>query len=417
MLTVYAMLPLSPHSVSVNRTACKLRLQAPSALGTPAAGYLKRLGAAIMHRLRLHPSENHVCAAHGNQGILPCPWPDCKNGVSDAQFEEEPLFEKERPTVYSRREWRSPLGDTYYSWDSSELPNWFFAPQTFWNEARRHKLVADTAPKVVYHYTSLEGFIGIVKGRSIWMSDFSYLNDRRELTYGADLVKNAIRRISESETESKVLSLLSTWNENLNTLQNRVCIASFSGDDDSLSQWRAYGPLAIGFTVYPLALHVNQARLQPVEYNPDAQQKLIDIYLHHLCSAYAYDIASGRLERLPDVYQKVERLLELIVFFKDPAFRSEHEYRLAYIDNPEVVTMFGLTKTEKAFRVAKGKIIPYVSSVDVLPSKVRNFPLEIEEIVLGPESDDLLERGVREFLDAQDMTAVKVRRSAVPLRP
>lgn len=30
------------HNLSVNRTACKLRLQVPSALSAPAAGYLKR---------------------------------------------------------------------------------------------------------------------------------------------------------------------------------------------------------------------------------------------------------------------------------------------------------------------------------------------------------------------------------------
>jgi hypothetical protein len=30
------------HNPSVNRTVCKLRLQVPSALRAPAAGYLKR---------------------------------------------------------------------------------------------------------------------------------------------------------------------------------------------------------------------------------------------------------------------------------------------------------------------------------------------------------------------------------------
>ena len=117
------------------------------------------------------------------------------------------------------------------------------------------------------------------------------------------------------------------------------------------------------------------------------------------------------------MYHKVERLLELIAFFKNPAFISENEYRLAYVDNPEVVGMFGLKNTAKAFRVARGKIIPHVSSIDVLPSEDRHFPLEIEVIVLGPESDDLLERGLREFLESQDLLTVKVRRSVVPPNP
>lgn len=63
-----------------------------------------------------------------------------------------------------------------------------------------------------------------------------------------------------------------------------------------------------------------------------------------------------------------------------------------------------------------GRIIPYVASTEVLQSEHRQFPLEISEVVLGPESDELLEQGVREFLDENGLSEVKVRRSLVPLR-
>lgn len=370
-----------------------------------------------MRELSLHILDNYVCDQHGNRGMLPCAWPGCENGIAENQFQERPLFEKSNPTIYTRREWSSPLGGSYYSWENSHLPNWFNAPQTFWNEARRHRLVPDSFPEVVYHYTSLEGFFGIVEKRSIWLSDFSYLNDRHELTYGAGTAKEAIRRMAETESDPGVRELLSTWTKNLHMLQNRVCIASFSGEDDSLSQWRAYGPLAIGFATRPLSLHVDQSRLQAVEYSPEVQKKLVDIYLHHLRSAYSADVSSGRLNRIPDVYHKVERLLELIAFFKDPAFKSENEYRLVYIDNPEVLESVGLQRPLKSFRISKGRILPYVPSTDILPSENRKFELEITEIVLGPECDELLERGVREFLDAKGLANVKSRRSLVPLRP
>ena len=323
----------------------------------------------------------------------------------------------EPPVVYSRREWVSPLGGNYYGWDSSNLPNWFFVTQTFWNEARRHRLVPDSFATLLYHYTSLEGFFGIVESSSIWLTDFSYLNDRRELTYGAEKALQGIQRMAEHENDAQVRDLLSTWSENLHTLQNRVCISSFSSHDDSLSQWRAYGPIAIGFEIGSLELHVDQGRLQPVEYRPEAQDKLIDIYLHHLRSAYRLDVSSGRLDRIPDVYHKVERLLDVIAFFKDPAFSSENEYRLAYIENPEVLESLGLERPPKSFRISKGRIVPYVASVDVLPSEHRSYELKIAEVVIGPESDELLERGVREYLHAKGIGSVTVRRSAVPLRP
>lgn len=374
-----------------------------------------------MRQLDVHPAANLTCEKHGNRGSLPCAWPDCVNGIAEDEFQERPIFvdanNTKPPVVYLRREWSSPLGGNYYSWDSSNLPNWFFVPQIFWNEARRHRLVPDSFATLLYHYTSLEGFFGIVESGSIWLTDFSYLNDRRELTYGAERALQAIQRMAEHENNVQVRDLLATWAENLRTLQNRVCISSFSADGDSLSQWRAYGPIAVGFETDSLALHVDQGRLQPVEYRPETQDKLIDIYLHHLKSAYSLDVSSGRLDRIPDVYHKVERLLEVIAFFKDPAFSSENEYRLVYIDNPEVLESLGLEKPPKSFRISKGRIVPFVASTEVLPSEFRNYELKIAEVVIGPESDELLERGVREYMHAKGIGGVTVRRSTVPLRP
>lgn len=369
-----------------------------------------------MRELSLNIFDNNVCEQHGNRGMLPCAWPDCENGIADNQFQERHLPEISGPIIYTCREWHSPLGGRYYSWDSSALPNWFSAQQIFWNEARRHQLVPGSFPEVVYHYTSLEGFFGIVEKRSIYLSDFSYLNDRRELTYGADMAKESIRRMIEQESDTAILELLSSWEKDLHMLQNRVCIASFSGEDDSLSQWRAYGPVAIGFATRPLALHVSQSRLQPVEYRPEFQNKLLDIYIHHLRSAYYADISSGRLERIPDVYHRVQQLLELIAFFKDPAFKSENEYRLVYVDYPDVLERVRLKRPPKSFRISNGRIVPYVPSTDILPSNYRKFELEIAEIILGPECDELLERGVREFLDEKGLANVKSRHSLVPLR-
>jgi hypothetical protein len=339
--------------------------------------------------------------------------------LQEEAFEEVLIIEREKPRKYSRREWQSPLGSSYYSWESTDLPNWFFAPQTFWNEARRHRLIPDAFPDTVYHYTSLEGLIGIVESQSVWMTEFGYLNDRREVRHGYDLLLETISQIMDIESSENIRDLLSTWIEKIKGTPNRVCITSFSADSDSdsLSQWRAYGPVALGFPVRPLALHADQSRLQPVEYDPKIQRKLINIYVHHLMSAFAADTKGGRLERIPDVYHKSDRLLELVAFFKDPAFKSENEYRLAYIDYPEVLDSLGIESPPKSFRVSKGKIIPYVPSTKIFQSEHRKFPLEISEVVIGPENDEVLEQGIREFLSEKGLSDVAVRRSLVPLRP
>jgi hypothetical protein len=370
-----------------------------------------------MQRITLNLAHTSKCAEHGTLGPLPCAWPDCPNGVSDDEFEEKPFLESSKLQTWKRREWISPLGGPYYSWESSALPNWFQATQTFWNEARRLRLVPDSHPTTVYHYTSLEGLMGIVSNRSVWMTEFSYLNDRREVRYGLDLLLDEVGAMLEGEITEQVRGLLSAWKEKLSASNNRVCMTSFSADDDSLSQWRAYGPIAIGFPVYPLSLHVADSRFQRVEYNPDLQAKLVRVYVHHLVSAFEADMKWGRLERSPNLYQTSDRLLELAVFFKHPAFRSENEYRLAYIDLPNVLSSFGLESPRRSFRAARGRLVPYVPSTQVLDSADRSFPLEISEIVLGPESDELLDQGVREFLNEHGLDGVTVRRSTVPLRP
>ncbi|GAB2575479.1 hypothetical protein GCM10027034_02110 [Ramlibacter solisilvae] len=348
--------------------------------------------------------------------MLPCAWPNCPNGVNADEFEEESLIEGSKPSFWRRRKWRSPLGGFYYSWESSDLPNWFQAQQTFWNEARRLRLVPASFPDNVYHYTSLEGFMGIVRSRSLWMTEFAYLNDRREVRYGLDMLLDTVNDMRATASREDVRDLLSAWGDKLGGSKNRVCITSFSGDDDSLSQWRAYGPIAIGFPVHRLSLHVDQSWLQPVEYDPSIQRKLVQIYVHHLVSAFEADTDGNRLERIRDVYHRSDRLLELAVFFKNPAFRSENEYRLAYIDYPEVRSSLGIEGPPRSFRPARGRIVPYVPSTEVLRSKHRYFPLEISEVVLGPESDELLEQGVCEFLAEYSLSTVRVRRSVVPLR-
>lgn len=368
-----------------------------------------------METVRISGAEYRTCEEHGSQGVLPCAWPNCPNGTKQEEFEEEKLYEGQKATRYIRREWFSPLGGRYYGWDSSSLANYFFVRQTFWNEARRLKLVASNFPKVVYHYTSIEGFMGIISSRSVWMTDYSYLNDHRELTHGVDVVQGVIKEIANAEATQEILQLIASWSGKLAEVQNRICITSFSSDEDSLSQWRAYGPIAIGFPVHPLALHVNQGILQPIIYDPEVQRKLIKIYLHQLCSAYQQDVADTRLDGDSGLYETSENMLELISFFKDPAFRSENEIRLAYIDRPEFTERF-FGKTAKSFRVAKGRIVPYISSRDILPSRDRNFELEFAHVVLGPECDSMLERGMREFLDSQGLAEVEIRRSAVPLR-
>jgi hypothetical protein len=365
-----------------------------------------------MRQIDINFPQNN-CEIHGTSSGLPCAWPNCENSIKENEFEGVSIGTNK--FKYVRRKWQSPLGD-YYSWDKLDLPNWFSVKEVFWNEARRHNLVSNQHPNIVYHYTSLEGLIGIIENRAVWMTDFGYLNDRQELNHGISLVSDSLNKMLESDILPNVKELLLEWKNTIKQTPNRVCITSFSADGDSLSQWRAYGPVAIGLPVKDLLLHVESGIFQHVEYDFETQEKLVNIYLNHLVNAFVVDMKEGRLENAPDLYHKNDRLLDFITFFKNPAFKSENEYRLAYINNPEVLATFDLSTPPKYFRVANGKIIPYVPSTSISLSGIDKFPLKIEEIVIGPENDELLEQGIRELLSENGLSDVSIRKSIVPLR-
>ena len=369
-----------------------------------------------MRTLRDTIFPNLKCREHGVHDVWPCAWPTCENGIPEQAFQVEALAKGEEPEVYTRRQWNARTGDPYYSWDNAKLPNWFSVPKVVWNEARRQGLVDSRLPDLIYHYTTVEGFFGLVQSGHIWLSDYSYLNDTRELAHGADLISEVAAEFLSSETRLQAADLLHHWVKDLQAPVHRVCVASFSAAGDSLSQWRAYGSIAIGLEPRDITLHAYRASLRPVEYQRDRQRALVEIHLHHMREAYLCDLHEGRLERIENVYKKTDRLVELIAFFKDPAFAAEQEYRLAFVEHPDLMPSLGQSSSVKRFRVARGRIIPYVLSNELEPVMSGGRALAIREVVLGPGSDAALERGIREFLIHSKMPEVEVRRSGVPYR-
>ena len=358
-----------------------------------------------------------VCKQHGIIDVFPCPWPGCPNGIAENCFQVESFSDGEHSNIYRRHCWKSPIEGKYYNWELEGHPHWFSAAKTFWNEARRLNLVSRMDSRVIYHYTNVEALVGIIESQAIWLSDYSYLNDKRELTHGVEIVTNVAEQMASTEQSPNTQTLLNHWIEVASNGNPRVCIASFSGNSDSLSQWRAYGSLAIGFKPQSIAIHANQARLNAVEYNVEIQKKLVQVYLSHLVQAYEADLVNNSLERIPDVYHRFEQLIELVAFFKDASFASEQEFRLAYVEHPELFERDYLNPPPKRFRVKGGRILPYIVSSELFPMpNEEKRDLGICEIVLGPESDDLLASGVREFLDANSLQDVPILRSKVPYR-
>lgn len=108
-------------------------------------------------------------------------------------------------------------------------------------------------PEVLFHYTSAIGLKGIIENRTIWASDFHHLNDTGEIHTGQKLGASLIQSIfaGMGDYGNGLIGLATAITENL--AMANIFVASFSEDDDSLPQWRAYADdghgVAIGMSL------------------------------------------------------------------------------------------------------------------------------------------------------------------------
>lgn len=116
---------------------------------------------------------------------------------------------------------------------------------------------SDFMPSCVYHYTTAGGFQGIVRDGFVRATNFSFLNDPSEVTYGTRLARELLNEMKESLTETKraVIDQILT-SLDLEAVAE-VYVACFTRLADDLSQWRAYGSAAferyaIGFDTQEL---------------------------------------------------------------------------------------------------------------------------------------------------------------------
>jgi hypothetical protein len=363
-----------------------------------------------------------VCAEHYEHGpLVCCPFPGCSNGTDAEEIE---ATGPHLPTkTYRRVTWTLPGDDVCYSWREQDNPLWGQIQRVMWREAARSSLTERYSPgvsQVIYHYTSPEGLLGIVEKNEFWMSDYSFMNDAEELTYGLALAKQRFEKCAQALPFAA--DLLRKWGNPSDLSDLRVCVGSFSLRGDSLSQWRAYGSIAVGFEVGPLMFgYNNSVRMNRVIYEPEKQERFIDLMAHLSASAYAEDkknLPAAEVARIYGIRGEGETLLEVTAFFKHPTFADEHEARIVHIEDRKVYESLKIYPTPQRFRVSGDILLPYLTTRDVatFPDKYPD-KLPIVEIVIGPSRHaQVLERGVERLLAARGYGSVKVTRSTAPVR-
>lgn len=235
----------------------------------------------------------------------------------------------------------------------------------------------------VYHYTSIEGAIGIFNSESLWVSRVDSLNDQNEILYGKDLLQTTIEEIKKrGEKENLILSLTNSWESNKIP---EIYTISFCKRNNVCEVWDRYGAKGNGVAIGFSSSHLERATTgkyyyKGVDYGNGRFEQLI----HRLA-----DVA---FKELHEMWSQCSRLhfdasiewfglsffsniAPFLAFTKEDSWKNEEEMRLL------LTNMDGL---HQKHRMKHGRKVPYYDFTihNKINPKYGNY-LPIKEVVLG----------------------------------
>jgi len=277
-------------------------------------------------------------------------------------------------------------------------------------------------PKKLWHYTSVEGFYGITTGRDIYATDFRFLNDREEFIHARKIIEELVEGTPEDANGIKVRRTLqsvinaafSPSTGIIHPDHTHFYVASFSAAEDQLSQWRGYSHGSSGVS---LCLDLNSFRgpsnvgglvsFAPCAYDPLKKRELIHHALGH--SLISNSSQLDRNQVVDAVAKTVFDLQRILALLKNSAFHEEQEWRLVFSVSASNETKLNL----RLFRAANTTLVPYVRySFSSNP----DTPIPLNDLILGPSSDEHAIFAAKSFLETQGIK-ITPRPSNVPYRP
>lgn len=276
-----------------------------------------------------------------------------------------------------------------------------------WWETLRAELAAiisDSPPMVIYHYTDINGRLGMIETGRIWATHVSRLNDFSEHHHGIKVVADCVRNAMPTSSKPLAEKILSEFR------RVETYVASYSTEHDLLSQWRSYSGGKVG---YCLGLATNGIAtlddrtplLEPVIYKNSLAQEVI---------ARMVNRVDEYLQNNP--FEEVEigfllgivgsTLANLACTIKHPKFEEENEYRQFY--QPGATSL----RLEKKFRNGRFGLTPYVE----IPF-IEEGRLPLKSVTIGPCQDAELEKyAITTLLEKHSYTNVEFLVSEIPLR-
>lgn len=254
-------------------------------------------------------------------------------------------------------------------------------------------------PKKLCHYTDIGALMGIVDNNTIWATQSLYLNDYKEINYGAELLREQLYEYESSGEPEKIefALLLTTFADQIDMHAQRVYITSFSTEDNQLSQWRGYTPANKGVSltfnldiIFRLLKDNSDIFLTPCLYDVDDLPKtMITKTLEAFFERFKENSKNGSAKTLKSFSLAVYRtLLQIFVSIKTSDFAEEKEWRLITVKEPNY------QGEDLHFREGQSMLIPYLK-IKLKPEADERL---FSNVLAGPsQPHNLLQSAISQF--------------------
>jgi hypothetical protein len=314
---------------------------------------------------------------------------------------------------------------------------------------------------IVYHYTDMQAFGGMVERTGLWATDFRYLNDSRELTYTWEPFVQRLRDLSADEgphaasyaAQLKALELMNSTD--LMLYDDSIFVACFTELDDAVSQWSRYGAnghgVAMGFDSEAIQAlkapffnhapggellpvtdqnkrHVDwPAYLQKVKYGDEERDQLVDGLLGIVERICEDEESSGHFDHnVGNCIFQTTAMVYRLPLIKHDAFADELEWRVTIAEHMGGRSLLQLTALGKLGTPFSDFAQGALTTLDVRfrpggptqfkPYVALDFAHEaLVDVVLGPAiKNSMAGPTLRRMLDRNGFRHTALRRSTLP---
>jgi hypothetical protein len=279
---------------------------------------------------------------------------------------------------------------------------------------------------IVYHYTDVNGALGILKSDHLWLTEIAHLNDPSEIKHGIEVACEILRDEAPIDSE-RVKLFASTFKEASNQTINvlNAHIASFSYESDDLCQWRAYADegrgVALGFSInalsnipYPMAKTYKCC--VPMHYKDSVLIDSLQGPIREVVGLFDSILKNGLSddEERKMAVAGLQKHLAILVLFnslrsKHPAYAHEKEIRIIRLGGREDV----IADDTYRIRERNGEIVEYLE-LPFEPSIRQKGTLKC--IRIGPAAPAELVEQMQSAIRSFKIPEIPIDKSTIPFR-